>query len=126
MASRGVWGPILSAAVTVVVVLLVLWVGVAAAAYSPKYVIRVLSSLESDMGDYLNLFPASPPDPAPEPFIFASNPGEDRVRNAFEQVLQIPDLDTFLADNGTQAFIVIQDDGILYSSTSTATGATRC
>lgn len=69
---------------------------------------------ESDQGDYLNNFPLSSLSASPAVFSFESVPDEERVRSVFESVLGVSDFDTFLTESETQAFIVIQDDKILY------------
>ena len=96
------------------VLLIALWLGAAALVYSPVYVGRVLAWGESDQGDYLNNFPLSSLTASPTPFSFEVSPDEERVRSVFESVLGVSDFDAFLADSETQAFIVIQDDKILY------------
>ena len=96
------------------VLLIALWLGAAALIYSPVYVGRVLAWGESDQGDYLNNFPLSSLTASPTPFSFEVSPDEERVRSVFESVHGVSDFDAFLADSETQAFIVIQDDKILY------------
>jgi len=51
---------------------------------------------------------------SPQPFYFASGADESRVRAAFREAVPEGSLDAFLERNGTQAFLVIQDDTILY------------
>jgi CubicO group peptidase (beta-lactamase class C family) len=94
--------------------LIALWLVVAALVYSPVYVGRVLAWGESDQGDYLNNFPLSSLSASPAVFSFESSPDEEKVRSVFESVLGVSDFDTFLTESETQAFIVIQDDKILY------------
>ena len=48
------------------------------------------------------------------PFLFKEEPAEAMVQALFEQNPAIDDLDGFLEQSQTQAFIVIQDDTILY------------
>jgi CubicO group peptidase (beta-lactamase class C family) len=94
--------------------LIVIGLLVASVVYSPEYVYRVLVWQESDYGDYMNNFPQRVLHASPEPFIFDSAPDEDRLRGVFESILGVDDFDAFLAAADTQAFIVIQDDKILY------------
>jgi CubicO group peptidase (beta-lactamase class C family) len=94
--------------------LVVLWLAAASVVYSPEYVRRVLAWGESDQGDYLDHFPLSPLQAASEPFRFADSTDEARVRAAFEPAFGVPDLEVFLAESQTQAFIVIKDDAVLY------------
>lgn len=107
----------------VVVALIIVWLGAAAVIYSPEYVGRVLAWGESDQGDYLNNFPLSPLAPSPATFSFEEAPDEEKVRGVFESALGVPDFDAFLAENETQALIVIHDDKILYEGYFN--GATR-
>ncbi|MGD8586443.1 MAG: serine hydrolase [Chloroflexota bacterium] len=94
--------------------LLVVALFVVSVIYSPEYVYRVLVWQESDYGDYMNNFPQRVLHASPESFIFDSAPDEDRVRQVFEANLGVDDFDAFLEANDAQAFIVIQDDKILY------------
>lgn len=48
------------------------------------------------------------------PYTYKSQPDEARVKAIFEANPKIKNLETFLTGTGTQAFIVIQDDAILY------------
>jgi CubicO group peptidase (beta-lactamase class C family) len=82
--------------------------------YPPEYVYRVLVWQESDYGDYMNNFPQRTLKAAPEPFIFDLAADEERVSRVFESAIGVDDFETFLQEGDTQAFIVIQDDKILY------------
>ncbi|HKJ38634.1 MAG TPA: hypothetical protein VJ972_07645, partial [Anaerolineales bacterium] len=82
-------------------------------AYPAEYVNRVLRWGEADVYDYQK-FPERVLEPSDDPFEFSVALDEDRVRTRFEADPAIDDFDSFLADNHTQAFIVIQDDAILY------------
>ena len=84
--------------------------------YPPEYIRRVLVWQESDVGDYLNNFPSRPLTPAPEPFYFDESPADDSVARTFEEILDVGAFETFLEEMDTQAFIVIQDDAILYEN----------
>jgi CubicO group peptidase (beta-lactamase class C family) len=84
--------------------------------YPTEYVYRILAWGESDVGDYRENFPSRPMEAAPDPFYFEEALDEERVASVFEDILDIEDLDTFLEENSTQAFIVIQDDAILYEN----------
>ncbi len=90
------------------------WLIGAAVVYSPTYVWRALTHGKSEQSDYLDFFPTSPLTPSSTPFIFASAPDELRVEAAFEAAWDTDDLDALLADAGTEAFIVIQDDQVIY------------
>jgi CubicO group peptidase (beta-lactamase class C family) len=86
--------------------------------YSPEYVRRVVLWQEADTQDYLR-FPERPVEASAAPFTFAT-PADPaaaaaQVQAAFaSDSLVGGDLDGFLASTGTRAFIVIQDDTILY------------
>lgn len=82
--------------------------------YPPAYVYRVLAWRESDAFDWQK-FPAHELTAAPEPYHFESRP-DPRVAALFEELSGVPDWNTFLAENDTQAFIVIQDGTVLYET----------
>jgi len=82
-------------------------------AYPAEYVNRPLRWGESDVYDYQK-FPERALDVSDSPFEFSLDLDGDRVRTRFEAVSAMDDFDSFLAENRTQAFIVIQDDAILY------------
>ena len=82
-------------------------------AYPAEYVNRVLRWGDAGVDDYLK-FPERVLQPSDSPFEFSYNLDEDHVRTQFKTGSAIDDLDSFLAKNRTQAFIVIQDDAILY------------
>lgn len=90
--------------------------------YPPEYVRRVLVWQETDFNDYLQNFSLRQLAPAPEPFYFDEAPAEESVGRTFEEILNVDDFDTFLEEMGTQAFIVIQDDAILYENYSNGAG----
>ncbi len=81
--------------------------------YPAEYVLRGLKWGKEDVYDYQK-FPARTLPASPTPFKFDEGPEEAMVRELFEQNPAIDDLDQFLEKNRTQAFIVIQDDAILY------------
>jgi CubicO group peptidase (beta-lactamase class C family) len=99
--------------VITLVVLSTLLLLVAFLIYPRQYVVRVLAWRDSDVRDYQK-FPERLLKKSPSPFYFARDLDEERVRTLFESNPQIDNLDAFLAETGTQAFIVIQDDTILY------------
>ncbi|UCG22888.1 MAG: serine hydrolase, partial [Chloroflexota bacterium] len=82
--------------------------------YSPEYIYRVLAWQESDYGDYMDNFPHRGLKAASEPFYFELGANEERVGRVFEANLGVEDFDAFLEEGGAQAFIVVQDDKILY------------
>jgi CubicO group peptidase (beta-lactamase class C family) len=59
---------------------------------------------------------------APTAFYFNDAPAEERVAGHFETLLQVDDFDAFLEGENTQAFIVIQDDAILFEKYFNETG----
>ena len=82
-------------------------------AYPAEYVNRLLRWGDSDVYDYQK-FPERLIEAPDSRFEFPLALDEDRVRTQFEADSAIDDFDSFLADNRTQAFIVIQDDAIIY------------
>jgi CubicO group peptidase (beta-lactamase class C family) len=81
--------------------------------YGPAYVGRVLRWGDADVYDYQK-FPERPMAAGEAPFHFSENSNEALVRSTFASSAEINDLDAFLAETRTQAFIVIQDGNILY------------
>ena len=82
-------------------------------AYPAEYVNRLLRWGDADVYDYQK-FPERIIESPDSHFEFPVALDEDRVRAQFETDSAIDDFDSFLADNRTQAFIVIQDDAIIY------------
>jgi hypothetical protein len=76
----------------------------------------VLVWRDSDVWDYLENFPSRVLTASPEPFHFESAPDPDRVRAVFGAAWEVDDLDTFLAGTGAQAFIVIDDERVIYEA----------
>ena len=81
--------------------------------YPAEYVNRVLQWGNADVYDYQK-FPKRLIEAPDSHFEFPLALNEDRVRTQFEIGSSINDFDSFLAENHTQAFIVIQDDAIIY------------
>ncbi len=81
--------------------------------YSPEYVRRSFFVGEATVYDYLKL-PGQPLTASPNVFHFAAQPEEAAVRAVFEADPKVGNLENFLTKTGTQAFIVIRDDAILY------------
>ncbi|HEX9090153.1 MAG TPA: serine hydrolase, partial [Anaerolineales bacterium] len=88
--------------------------GFIALRYSPGYAYR---ELFMDLGtpyDY-RILPERKLAASPNPFMFAvDKTKESLVQRTFQSNPKIQDLDLFLADTGTQVFLVIQDDAIIY------------
>src|SRR6266498_2063023 len=82
-------------------------------AYPSEYVRRVLLWQNSDVSDYQK-FPERPLKTGSSTFYFTKAPDEAKVRAVLETNPTIDNLDTFLANTHTQAFIIIQNDHILY------------
>jgi len=87
---------------------------IAVLVYPYEYVRRVLAWRESDVGDYLNNFPSHPLSASQAPFTFEEAPDEQLVAELFSEIAGVDDFEAFLENENTQAFIVIQDDAILY------------
>ena len=81
--------------------------------YPPAYLVRSIAWGDSDVYDYQK-FPSRPIAASSTPFYFKEEPAEEMVQTLFEQNPAIDDLDDFLEQTQTQAFIVIQNDAILY------------
>jgi CubicO group peptidase (beta-lactamase class C family) len=81
--------------------------------YSPEYVRRSFFVGEATVYDYLKL-PGHPLASSPNVFHFAAQPDEADVRATFGAIPRVGNLEDFLTKTGTQAFIVIRDDAILY------------
>jgi CubicO group peptidase (beta-lactamase class C family) len=92
------------------IVLPLLW---AFLTYPADYVWRALRWGTSDVFDYQK-FPERFMSKGESTFQFTTALDEARVQELFAQHPSIDDLDTFLEETRTQAFIVIQDDQILY------------
>jgi CubicO group peptidase (beta-lactamase class C family) len=106
-ASRPLWvaGTLLAA--IVLVLLVSCWV------YPPTYVYRVIWWNLADVNDYKR-FPAQALETGPSDFAFQRSTDEAGVASVFEAQPEVDRLDEFLAAQDTQAFLVIQDDAILY------------
>ena len=84
--------------------------------YPPEYTLRVLRWGDADVYDYQK-FPARTMPASPEPFQFAVDMQATAVATQFNQnPIVNGDLEQFLADTDTQAFLVIQNDTILYEN----------
>jgi CubicO group peptidase (beta-lactamase class C family) len=81
--------------------------------YPAEYIFRVLRWNNADVYDYKK-FPERLLEASPQAFFFEEALAEDYVENLFETNPTVDHLETFLVETGTQAFIVIQDDKILY------------
>ena len=81
--------------------------------YPVEYVNRVLRWGDADVYDYQK-FPERWLEPSGSPFEFTRNLDEERVRTQLGTASGVEDFDSFLEKHRTQAFIVIQDDAILY------------
>lgn len=83
------------------------------AAYPLEYTMRVLRWRNADVLDYQK-FPARELVASSSPFQFQPSIDTQLVQTVFENDARIDDLDQFLEESGTQGFIVIQDNAILY------------
>ena len=85
-----------------------------ASRYSPEYVYRELFMNLGNVYDY-RVLPERKLVASPNPFRFAVDTSrEAQVQQAFQSSPGVNDLDAILAGTGTQAFLVIQDDKIIY------------
>ncbi len=95
--------------------LLVIFIAVSMIWYSPQYVGRALRWRESSVDTYRELFPTRTVKAPTAPFHFDEEPQEaESVAGLFESIMEVPDFDDFMTEIGTEAFIVIKDDTILY------------
>jgi len=83
--------------------------------YPPEFINRILRWGDADVYDYQK-FPERVLETSGSSYEFSLHLEEDRVRTQFETVGGIEDFDRFLEKNRTQAFLVIQDDAILYEN----------
>ncbi|WP_420631571.1 serine hydrolase domain-containing protein [Candidatus Leptofilum sp.] len=84
--------------------------------YPPEYMLRLLRWGNADVYDYQK-FPARTVAASDEPFQFSYDLQETAVLNQFNQSpLTNGDFEQLLGDTGTQAFLVIQNDTILYEN----------
>jgi CubicO group peptidase (beta-lactamase class C family) len=81
--------------------------------YPFEYVRRVVFWGSSDVYDYQK-FPERKLEKGDPLFRFSHGFERSKVRKGFQEAGRMDDLDSFLASNGTQAFIVIRDDRLLY------------
>jgi CubicO group peptidase (beta-lactamase class C family) len=93
--------------------ILVLLLLTASLAFSPGLVLRAIAWGDADVYDYLK-FPSHPIERAETAFHFTEAYDQERIRLIFEADPLIEDLEKFLDSTQTQAFLVIQDDKILY------------
>ncbi len=81
--------------------------------YSPEYIRRSFFVGEATVYDYLKV-PSRPLTASPNVFRFAEKPEEVLVQTTFAANPVVGNLEDFLVKTGTQAFIVIRHDAILY------------
>lgn len=86
--------------------------------FSPVYMFRWAAWQDADVGDHAR-FPARPIAAAPESYAFGSPADSAGTAEAVRRALESSDIvgadaDGFLEGTGTQAFIVIRDDIVLY------------
>lgn len=82
--------------------------------YSPEYMVRALFMDLGDTDDYLTL-PSRELTASPNPFQFGVDTSKEKlIQETFQTGAKIKDLDAFLEGTGTWAFLVIQNDRVLY------------
>jgi len=82
--------------------------------YPIEYLIRAIRGGDRPTVYDYKIFAERSMAASPSPFFFKEEPAEAMVQTLFKQNRAIDDLDDFLEQTQTQAFIVIQDDAILY------------
>lgn len=105
---------VLGSLAIIVIGVLVISLAAALLAYPAEYVYRVLVWQDSDAFDWQK-FPAHSLDAASPAYQFETAPNP-RVKELFEQLSGAEDWESFLEEQETQAFLVIQDGKILYES----------
>jgi CubicO group peptidase (beta-lactamase class C family) len=94
--------------------LFVLLYGYLSQRYSTEYVYRELFMNLGTVYDY-RILPARALAASSNPFHFDQDPSQEaRVQATFQSNPRIPNLDMFLSNTDTQAFLVIHNDGIIY------------
>ncbi|HSB67219.1 MAG TPA: hypothetical protein VLD65_11620, partial [Anaerolineales bacterium] len=89
--------------------------GFIALRYSPGYAYR---ELFMDLGTPYDfrVLPERKLTASPDPFMFTVDTSKEAlVQQTFQSNPTIKDLDKFLEDTGTQAFLVIQNDALIYA-----------
>ncbi len=99
--------------VLALVVLFAGWMAYLSLRYSPEYMSRELFHDLGNVYDY-RFFPQRKLTASNQPFHFKEAPQEAVVQQAFESGVGYGQLDAFLDGSGTQSFLVIRDDTILY------------
>jgi CubicO group peptidase (beta-lactamase class C family) len=97
-----------------VIGVIVLALAAALLVYPAEYVYRAFAWQESDSFDWQK-FPSHPLKAAPTAYHF-DEALNSRVEDLFEQLSGAEDFNSFLEENDSQAFIVIQDGTILYEN----------
>jgi CubicO group peptidase (beta-lactamase class C family) len=82
--------------------------------YPAEYLIRAIRGGDRPTVHDYKIFAERPMAASLSPFYFKEEPAEAMVQTLFEQNSRVDNLDVFLEQNQTQAFIVIQNDTILY------------
>lgn len=104
---------IVAIGVLVLAVIFVVWAAYLSLRYSPEYMSRELFHDLGNVYDY-RFFPERKLKASSEPFHFKEALQEATVQQTFESSTDYGKLDPFLDSTGTQAFLVIRDDAILY------------
>ncbi|MGW8143958.1 MAG: serine hydrolase domain-containing protein [Anaerolineales bacterium] len=104
---------ILLGCLSILLAFLVLYPLISCLVYPPEYVLRALSWGEADVDDYQK-FDERKLEASAEPYYFTEDLQEGRIRSIFASDPMIDDLDSFLSETKTQAFVVIQNDRIKY------------
>ncbi len=89
------------------------WIAYLSLRYSPEYMSRELFHDLGNVYDY-RFFPERKLTASSQPFHFKEDLQDAVVQQAFESGLEYGKLDAFLEGTGTQAFLVLRDDTILY------------
>ncbi len=104
---------VLGFGVLALLVLAVGWAAYLSLRYSPEYMSRELFHDLGNVYDY-RFFPGRKLTASNQPFHFKEALQEEAVQQAFKSGTSYGTLDAFLDGAGTQAFLVVRDDTILY------------
>jgi CubicO group peptidase (beta-lactamase class C family) len=104
---------ILRILLTGILILVIFMLAAGSLVYSPEFVVRLLRWGDADVYDHLK-FPKRDLSPAIIPYDFTYQLDQEAVYGLFEELSGQNDFDQFLEKNGTQAFLVLHQDAIIY------------
>ena len=90
-------------------------VGVACLVYPPTYLARMVLWGGSNVGDIYR-FPSRPLPASPAPYRFREVADMAPARGILQSTSQVPDFEHMLEDTGTEAFLVVRNDTLIYEA----------